>query len=342
MNRCVLLFITYFFSSLLFANNVLNVYVWGGIIPKSVIRAFEKETGIHVNFSTYDSNETLFAKLRASPKPIYDIILPSAYYVERMKRQGMLSALKHAQLPNLKHLSKHFSDNDYDPLNHYSVPLVWGATGIFYNQHWIKTPPASWMDLWNPQWKNQLLLLDDSREVFALSLISLHRSPNEKRLPSLREAFLHLKHLTTNIKLFASESIQALLIDEDALIGSVWNGDAYKAHQENPAIQFVYPTEGFVVWVDCLAIPAHAPHPKEALAFINFLLNPNVAAMIATSEGHAITNRSGIALLPKHIRNNPMIYPSDETLKRSHVQQDVGDHAIRVYNQYWQALKLSF
>ena len=342
MSRLLTCLVMCLFSAALMAKKTLNVYVWGGEIPKQVIHDFEIKTGIKVNFSTYDNNETMVAKLRASQQPIYDIIIPSAYFVERMRRQGMLSELDHAQLPNLKYLSKNFTHNDYDPGNHYSIPFIWGATGIFYNQRWVKTPPTRWADLWSDHWHNQLMLLDDPRDVFSMALARLHYSTNDTNATHVREAFHSLLALAPNIKLFASESIQAIMIDEDAIAGTTWNGDAFKAHQENPAIQFVYPSDGFVIWVDCLAIPRHAAHLSEAYTFLNFMLDPKIAARVALTEGHAITNQAGRALLPAHIRNNPMVYPSTKTLQRGHVQRDVGEDALALYNNYWQELKLSF
>jgi spermidine/putrescine transport system substrate-binding protein len=341
MNRLLLLF-SCLLSPGLWAANTVNVYVWGGEIPKQVIQTFEKETGIKVNFSTYDSNETMIAKIRASKRPIYDVILPSAYFVDRMKRQHLLTKLNHQKLPNLKNIETQFKNNAYDEHNQYSVPLTWGATGIFYNQKWVTIPPTSWQDLWAHRWKKKLMLLDDSRDAFAIGMLFLHRSPNDKNAHHIHHAFQALLALAPNIKLFASESIQAIMIDEDAIAGSAWNGDAYKAHLENSNIQFVYPKDGFVIWIDCLAIPVNPPHPDEAYAFINFLLEPRTAASIALIEGHAITNQKGKMRLPKSLRDNPLVYPPQDTLEHGVIQRDVGEDALQLYNQYWQELKLSF
>lgn len=242
-----------------FSNPVVNVYAWGGEIPKKVIHQFEQESGIKVNFSTYDSNETMYAKLRASQKTIYDVILPSAYFVERMQKQGMLQLLDHKQLSNLHNLDEQFVKNDYDPGNRYSIPIIWGATGIFFNHNSVSNPPKNWQGLWDKKWRNQLMLLDDSREIFAIALMSLGFDPNDTNPNHIKAAYEHLLQLVPNIKLFASDSIQAIMIDEDAFIGSAWNGDAFKAYTENKAIEFIYPQDGFVIWVDCLAIPKN-PH----------------------------------------------------------------------------------
>lgn len=337
---CLLLLMVHLGTS--FAHRVVNVYVWGGIVPKEIIYQFEQETGIHVNYATYDNNETMYTKLKASRVNVYDVILPSSYYVERMKKQGMLLELDHRKLSHLSNLDPMFRENEYDLNHQYSVPLIWGVTGIFYNKDRVKNPPKTWQALWQARWKKKLLLLDDSREVFSIALMSLGYSPNEHASSRIKRAYEKLLALIPNIKLFASESVQAILIDEDAIAGAAWNGDVYKAKLENPQIDFIYPEDGFVIWVDSLAIPANPPHPAEAYSFINYLLKANIAQTIALSEGHAITNAKGKALLPESIRNNSMIYPSSATLRRGYFQRDIGDQAIEAYNQYWGKLKLSF
>lgn len=332
----------FFFAATVQANPVVNVYAWGGEIPKSLIHQFERESGIKVNFSTYDSNETMYAKLKASSHAIYDVVLPSAYFVERMKKQDMLQPLDHQQLPNLKNLDERFINNDYDKGNRYSIPIIWGATGIFFNHYILPNPPRRWSELWAPQWRNQLMMLDDSRELFAIALMSLGFDPNDSNPIHIQKAYAHLVRLVPNIKLFASDSIQAIIIDEDATIGTAWNGDTFKAHGENKDIEFIYPEEGFVIWVDCLAIPKNPPHLHEALQFINFILTAQASAQIALKEGHAITNAQGRALLPLAMRNNSMIYPSEEIMKRGQFQRDVGEETLMLYNHYWEQLKLTF
>jgi len=329
-------------SKSLFANPIVNVYVWGGEIPDKIIQQFEDETGIKVNFSTYDSNETMYAKLHASNQTIYDVILPSAYVVEHMQKKGLLTKLDHTQLPYLSNIDPMFTHNAYDNDNHYSVPFIWGATGIFYNQKWIKHPPTIWQALWEKRWRKQLMLLDDSREIFAIALMSLGFPPNDSDPGHIHIAYQKLLTLIPNIKLFSSEGIQAVMIDGDALAGLAWNGDAFKAHEENDLINFIYPEEGFVIWVDCLAIPINAPHLKEAYQFINYLLKPQIAAQVALEEGHAIANAAGKNLLPNKIRNNLTVYPPPEVLKHGHFQRDVGEETIALYNKYWEELKLAF
>jgi len=323
----------------LHAQQLLNVYVWGGEIPKSLIQKFEKETQIKVRFSTYDSNEILYAKLKAGGKGIYDVVLPSAYFVERMQNQGMLEKLNQKMLSNKKNLASIFQNNLYDPNNQYSIPLTWGITGLFYQKHQVL---QSWNQLWDMGFKQKLLLLDDAREVFSMGLLSLGYSPNDENPNHINQAFHHIKSLLPMIKLFATDNIQSIIIDEDATAGMAWNGDIFKVQNENKNVSFSFPTEGFVIWVDCLAIPKNAPHLKAAHKFIDFMLRPDNAREIALQEGHAITNAAARKTLPESIRNSTLLYPSTEVLKRGHFQRDVSDSVLQLYRIYWQQLKLSF
>src|SRR3990167_9250576 len=153
------------------------------------------------------------------------------------------------------------------------------------------------------------MLLNDMRDVFNIALLSLGYSPQDRDPKHIQHAYQALVELAPNIKFFANEGIQALMIDGDALLGTAWNGDAFKAHNENANLNFIFPKEGFVIWMDCLAIPKNAPHPDNAYIFINYMLRPEVAAQIALQEGHAITNKDGRRLLPEKIRTNQNIYP---------------------------------
>lgn len=328
-------------NTVVFAKQTVNVYAWGGEIPAKVIRDFENTTNIHVNFSTYDSNETLYAKLKAGGLGTYDVILPSAYYVERMRKQKMLLRLDHKKLPNYNNLMPDFTQQAYDLKNVYSIPIIWGITGLFYPEH-SQPIPKRWADLWQPKWHHQLVLLDDAREVFSMALLSLGYSANDENPAHLEAAFQHLLKLKNNIRLFASDNIQSIIIDEDAKAGMVWNGDAFKAQSENAGIAFQFPQEGYVMWVDCLAIPKNAPHQQAAYQFINYLLSQQAGKTIALEEGHAITNAVARQQLPDNIKNNPLIYPKKNIMEKAQVQRDVSAKTLALYNRYWQRLKLSF
>ena len=342
MRLFLLFFLLYFISSAaLSAANIVNVYAWTGEIPDFIVQQFENETGIKVNFSTYENNEVMYAKLRTMKQSAYDIIMPSSYFVDRMRRQNMLEKLDQSKLSNWKNLNPEFLNPAYDPKTEYSVPFIWGVTGIFVNDKYFSPKSITkWANLWDKRFKNQLMLLDDTRELFSIALLIQGYSINDNDPKHLQAAYLKAKALMDNVKVFSTETVVSIMIDEDATVGIAWNGDAFKASQENPNIQFIYPEEGFIVWVDNFAIPKTAPHKDAAYAFINFILRPDIAKEIALYTNYPITNLKGQQLLPENIRNNPTIYPSKDVMKRGQFQTDLGDETLKLYEKYWEALKM--
>lgn len=334
----------FFAPQMTFAGNtedkILNIYAWSEEIPDSTIKQFEKETGIKVNFSTYDSNEILYAKLKADKTTEYDLVEPSSYYVDRMRRQGMLEKLDKTKLPNFKNLNPDLLNQSYDPTSSYSVPYIWGITGIVYNKTIVDKKITSWKDLMQPQFHDQLMLLDDSREVFSMALKMLGYSANDANSDHIRQAYEQLKKLLPNVKLFKSEGIISALSDGDIEIGMAWNGDVFKASLENKNLSFVFPKEGFVIWVDNFVIPKNPPHLNNAYLFLNFILQKEVARDAALEEGYPTANLAAQEIMPPEVRNNPVAYPSKKIMKRGEFQQDVNDKALALYEKYWEKLKM--
>src|SRR5262249_15936204 len=142
-------------SVLFGAENIVNVYTWAEEIPHFIIAEFEKETGIKVNYATYDSNEIMYAKLLTTNRAGYDVIEPSSYYIDRMRNEGMLEKLNKNKLTNLKHLDPFFLNQVYDPQSNYSIPFVWGMTGIFFNKDYFSPNTiVQWSDLTDKKYKN--------------------------------------------------------------------------------------------------------------------------------------------------------------------------------------------
>lgn len=324
------------------ANNIVNVYVWTSEVPDFVVRRFEKETGIKVNFSTYENNEIMYAKIRSSKNNGYDLIMPSSYFVDRMAKQHLIQKLDKSKLPNLTNLNPEFQKPAYDPKLEYSVPFLWGITGIFYNDdYFAQNSIKKWSDLWSKHFDNKLLILDDTREVFSMALLSLGYSANDRDPEHIKAAYLKLKELSRNIKMFSSDTVISIMIDEDATVGMAWTGDAYKASRENKNIHFVFPEEGFVIWVDNFAIPTNAKHQDAAYAFINFILRPDIARDIALANNFPTTNLAALKLLPKALRNDPTVYPNAKVMSRAQFQTDLGDDTLALYEKYWEELKMN-
>lgn len=336
---CLWLFLL---PSFLFAQEkILNIYAWSGEIPDSIIRQFENETGIKVNFSTYENNEIMYAKLRSSKTSAYDLIVPSGYYVDRMRRQNMLEKLDKNKINLWSNINPDFENPTYDPQCQHSVPFIWGVTGIFVNQQYFDPKTLQrWTDLWDERFKNQLMLLEDMREAFSIALLSLGHSINDQNSTHLYAAFLKLKALMKNIKVFSTDTVVSIIIDEDATVGIAWNGDAFKASQDNPNIKFVFPKEGVIIWVENFAIPRTAPHKDAAYAFINFILRADIAKKIALYTSYATANITAQKLLPTNIRNNSTVYPPKEILRRGEYQLDLNDKTLALLEKYWEELKM--
>lgn len=320
---------------------VLNFYNWSDYMPGSVLKQFTKETGIKVNASTFDSNETLYSKLKTLKGRAYDVVMPSTYFVSRMAKEGLLLKLDKSKIPNWKNLDPKLLGQPHDPGNEYSLPYLWGTTGIVLNTKHVEPGTVKrWKDLWDPRFKGSLILLDDVRDVFSIALKVLGYSINDTSAEHIREAYTLLKELVPNIKIYNSETPKVFLIEEEAVAGMTWNGEAFKARLENPNIVYIYPEEGAMLWMDNLAIPAGARHVENAHRFIDFLLRPEVAKMISEQIGYATPNLEARKLLSREVRENRAIYPQDTDLAGAEIQNDVGE-AVTVFDKYWQMLKLN-
>jgi len=320
------------------AEKVLRMAVWGGEIPQSIISDFEKTTGIRVYLTTIESNESLIIKLNAAQKNLYDLIAPSNYYISFLKKMGIIQPLDAKKIPELAHLNKRFVDSS-QPL--YSVPFIYGASGIFYNKQWIKTYPRHWQDLWSQAYLFKLLLLDDTREIFSMALLSQKLSPNSENSQDILQAYQQLLKLVPNIKLFASDAVPRIITDEDANIGIAWNGDVVRAQQENHNIEFIYPDEGYILWSEEFAIIKNSQHTDEAYAFINFILEPKNSAEITKKLHFSVTNECAKDYLTPEIVNNKILFPNQETLQKGILQAPLNPEALKLYNNYWEKFKLS-
>ncbi len=331
-----------FLSNISFADNskVLNVYNWTGYMPEKVIQLFEKKTGITIHYSTFTSNEILYAKLKTSPNSGYDLIVPSADFVDKMRRQGMLLRIDHKKIPNLKYLNPDLLNKPFDPHNHYSIPYLWGTTGIIVNtRYYSKNSITSWKQLWQHRFRNKLLLLNSAQPVFGMALHALGYSINTRNPKQIKEAYEKLLKLIPNIKLYDSAATQTFFMDGDAVIGMSFNGDAFLAHQGNPKIVYIYPKDRALGWIDNLAIPKNAPHLKNVYTFINFLLQPKIAKMISMAAGYSSPNLAAIKLMPKNYRDSNILNPSAKILRNIEFEADVGKANI-LYQKYFEMLKL--
>ncbi len=322
------------------ASKELYIYNWSEYMPDSVLEDFTRETGVKVIMSTYDSNEAMYAKIKMVEGKGYDLIVPSTDFVSRMGKEGLLRPIDKSKLANFANLDPHLLNQAFDPGNTYSVPYMWGSTAIAVNTT-DKAAAAitSFADLWKPEFKGKLLLPNDMRGVLGMGLKRLGYSLNETDPAKVAEACALLRPLMDSVRVFDSDSPKQALLNNEVQVAVLWNGEAYIASGENPNITYIYPDEGFSLWVDNLCIPKNAANLDNAYLFIDYLLRPEVAALICQEMGYSTPNLKAKESLPEDVRTSSIVYPSDEDMARGEFETDLGP-AIKAYEDCWLQLKI--
>ncbi|MEI8610571.1 extracellular solute-binding protein [Enterovibrio norvegicus] len=314
-------------DQLIFAN-------WGPYLSTELLEQFTRETGIKVIYSTYESNETLYAKMKTHPEG-YDLVVPSTYFVAKMRDEGMLQKLDLSKLNNFNELDKNYLDKPFDPNNDYSIPHVIAMTGLAVNTDMYNPDDfTSWADLWNPELEGQIMLMDDTREVFHIALRKLGYSGNSTDPKQIDEAYEELKKLMPNVLVFNSDNPANPYMSGEVGLGMLWNGSAAAAQREGLPIELVWPKEGGIFWVDSLSIPKNAKNVEAAHKMIDFLLRPEVAAKISADTGYlTAVEKSNSAY-----KDNPALFPPQDDLDRGEWQDAVGELTEK-YENYFLRLK---
>jgi spermidine/putrescine transport system substrate-binding protein len=339
-------------------SKAVNLFVWTEYIPQDILDCFQLVYGITVNRDEYSANEDMGAKLLAGGTN-YDIVQPTDYFVTYLLRQKLLQKLDKSKLSILGNFAPQYLGLAFDPNNDYTVPYEAGTDSIVVNTAKVTDVPKSWADLWKPEYAGKMVFLDDSRATIGMVLLTLGYDVNTKDPKQLDEAKAKLAQLVPNIKLFDSDSPKTALIAGDVDLGMTWTFEALAAQRENPAIQFIYPTEGSIVWQDNYAIPVGAPHLDTAYAWLNYTMqpdlfwlmlrdfayiNPDQAALdFAKTSQIEVTDASGTgtttpAKLYEEYINSSITNPPLEAIKNGHRIDDVGD-ALPLYDKIWTEVK---
>jgi spermidine/putrescine transport system substrate-binding protein len=320
-------------------NKTLNVYAWGGYLPETSLKAFEKQEGVTINYSTFENNESMYTKLKLLKGSGYDVVFASAYFIEKMGREGLLAKIDHAQVPNMQDTMQGLLGQAHDPKNDYSLPYIWGVTGISYNASMVEQPVTKWADLWDPRYEQQVMLIDDIRDVFGMALKMNGHSVNSKNEAEIKQAYESLVALKNNVLLYNSDAPQVPYVSGETSVGMQWNGNAYQGQVEMPELKFVMPEEGAVLWMDNFTIASGSEHKALAHKFINFMYQPENQAEIVNSLGYASATNAGRNLLPDELKNNPTIFPAKEDMEKGEFINDVGAETLAIYDKYWQSLR---
>jgi len=331
---------------------ILNVFNWSDYIDPQVIEDFQKETGIKVSYDVFDSNEVLETKLLTGNSG-YDLVVPSAYFLERQIKAGVFGKLDKAKLTNLANLDPDIVQRaaGHDPGGQYGVVYMWGTTGIGYNADKVKAiMPNAPVDSWNLVFDPAVIskfkgcgvsVLEDPTDMVATMLLFLGKDPNSESESDLKLAEERLLAIRPYIRLITSSQYIEALANGEICIAVGYSGDVLQARDRAAEagkavdIRFSIPKEGALMWFDTLAIPADAKHPGNAHLFIDYLLRPEVAARNSDFVNYANANAKATELVNEELRNDTSIYPSDETKARLQANLSKSADFTRLLNRTW-------
>ena len=331
---------------------VLHVFNWSDYIAEDTVPNFEKQTGIKVTYDVFDSNDVLETRLLAGNSG-FDLVVPSASFLERQIKAGVFQKIDKSQIPNLQYMDADIMNRVglHDPNNEYSVTYLWGTTGIGYNEDKIKkifgdAQPDSWNYVFDPKNAAKLKdcgisLLDAPDEILKIVLAWIGRDPNSQKEEDLKAAEAKLMPIRPFVRKIHSSQYIDDLANGDLCIAVGWSGDILQARDraeeagQGVKIKYAIPKEGTIVWFDMLAIPADAKHPKNAHAFINYLMEPQVAANNSNFVNYANGNAASLAMVSDEVKNDPGVYPTPEVKAKLFPSLAYGEDFQRLMNRMW-------
>ena len=317
------------------------VYNWGEYIDPDVLTQFTEETGIQVVYDEFETNETMYPKIEAGAVA-YDLVCPSDYMIKRMLDQGLLAKINFDNVPNMKYIGKHYLEQsrEFDPTNEYSIPYTWGTVGILYNKTMVNEPVDSWEILWNPKYKDKILMQDSVRDAFAVGLKSLGYSLNSTNKEELEQAKQRLIEQKPLVQAYVIDQVRDKMIGNEAALGVIYSGEAIYTQRENPDLEYVIPKEGSNIWFDSWVIPKNAPNKENAERFLNFLCRPDIALKNFEYITYSTPNEGARELIEDEaIKNSKIAFPDMKKLEHCETFQFLGDDMDAFYYKLWREVK---
>ena len=303
----------------------LYVYNWGQYIAEGdddsidVIAAFEEAyPNIKVKYSTYDSNESMYAKLSNGGITV-DVIIPSDYMIGRMRQENMLLELNYDNIPNAQYIDESFRNTSYDPENKYSVPYTWGTVGIIYNTKYVdEADVTGWELLWNEKYADKILMFDNSRDAFGIAQYLLGYDINTTDEAELQACADKLAEQRGVVQQYVMDQIFDAMENEEAWIAPYYAGDFLTMVEENPDLAFYRPDhQGFNVFIDAMCIPTCCQEKEAAELFINFLCDPEISAANMDYIGYSVPASESKQYMDQDVVNDPVAYPDENELRNA-------------------------
>lgn len=313
-------------------NKELVLYTWEGLFPQEVLTDFEDETGIRIISSNFDSNETMFEKVQQSDGKDYDLVIGDDYIIEQIVNNGLAKELDKEKLKNYDNINPLYQSQFYDPENKYTIPHGAGIPLIVYDPEQVDFEIQGYEDLWNPALEDKIATIASYRAVEGMVLLTMGKSMNEQAPAVIKEAGEKLKELAPNIRMIQDTNTQNALLNGEASVGILYTSQVIAALAENPDLKVVYPKEGLGFGIMNFFIPKNAPDTEEAYAFLDYILEPEVAAKCFDFVGYYCTNKAADELV-----NPDLVVPDSVT--KGEIIQNVSAEAEEVYNQNWTEFK---
>ena len=320
-------------------NGKVVVYNWGDYIDPELLEEFTAETGIQVDYQTFDSNESMYTKIKQGGTT-YELAVPSEYMISKMTEEDMLVKLDKSKIEGLENIDPQFMGLSFDKNNDYSIPYFWGTLGIVYNETMVENPPQEWEDLWSEEYRDNIMLIDGVREVMGFGLQSLGYSLNSKNPAEIEKAAEHLYNLTPNVKAIVADEIKGYMIQDAAAIAVSFSGEASEMLDGNENLRYVVPSKGSNLWFDNMVIPKTAKNIDGAYAFMSFMLRPENALRNAEYVGYSTPIPAAKAMLDEETQNDESFYPSEETMKKMEVYDNLGPEILGMYNDLYLQFKM--
>jgi len=319
------------------SKGVVNVYNWGEYIDTDLVTQFENETGITVNYKTYEDNEQMYSVLKQGGVS-YDVVIPSDYMISRMINEDMLAPIDFDKVPNYSLIDDSLKNMAYDPDNKYSVPYMWGTVGIIYDPT-IVGEVDSWSALFDQKNSGNILMFDNSRDAMGIALKYLGYSINTTDENELNQAFELLKKQKPILQGYVMDQVFDKLESGEAAIGVYYAGDYLKMHQVNPKLKFCIPKEGSNVFADAMCILKNAENKENAEAFINFMTDTQNSMTNSQSIGYTSPNKEVKDLLDVDELTKTVKYPDAAILAKCEAFINLPQDTLDYYDSMWVKLK---
>lgn len=324
------------------SKETINVYNAGEYIDTAILKDFEKEYNIKVNYNTYASNEDMYIKVTQGNDK-YDVLFASDYMIEKLIKENFLDKINYDNIENYKNIEETYRNMDFDPNNEYSVPYFVGTLGIIYNKSLINDDIDSWKALWNEKYKDQIIMYNSQRDSIAIALKMLGYSMNSKDANELNEAKQALLKQKPLVYAYLTDDMKDVIVQGDAGIGVQYSGDAAMMINDNPDLKYVIPKEGSNIWMDSMLIPANANNKSGAEKFINYLCRPEVAAKNAEYlMGYTSPVQGAKDYLPDEIKNSEVAFPDYAKLPSLETYSYLGEETLSLYDKIWTEVSASF